>query len=279
MRKYLEEEICGTEGCVQSFREALNCRCFISETNNGLWMMLINDDLISTKIRRLGVWEPHVTNYLVKNVKHNEVVIELGANIGYHTVLMAKLVSPLGRVYSYEVNDEVYDFAKMSLRMNDLSHIVKMKNVGISDKTGEALLHYTPLNSSVPTNIGMAHIDFAENGGKGELVKKVKMTSLDEDLPELKNVDWLRMDIEGSELPAIHGARRIIESSPNLKIVMEWAPCYLEKFGDLSAFIDLLHNYGFIFYRIEDDGNLGDEMPKEKLLEADQVDLVLLRNR
>jgi hypothetical protein len=155
-----------------------------------------------------------------------------------------------------------------------------MKNIGISDKTGEALLHYVRPSSNLSglTNIGMAHIAFAEDEQDGNLVKKVKVISLDESLATLKNVDWLRMDIEGSELPAIEGAKRIIESSPNLKIVMEWTPNMLKNFGDVSDFIDLLHNYGFTFYHIKNNGDLGDTISKPELLVSKQIDLVLLRN-
>ncbi|MDR2681766.1 MAG: FkbM family methyltransferase, partial [Holosporaceae bacterium] len=155
------------------------------------------------------------------------------------------------------------------------------KNIGVLDKTGEAVLHYTQPNKSLPTqtNIGAAHIAFTEDDYEGNLVKKVKVTSLDESLPDLKNVDWLRMDIEGSELRAIQGARRIIESSPNLKIVTEWGPDMLKNFGNVSDFIDLLRNYGFNFYKIKDNGDLGDTMSKTELLESKIVNLVLLRDR
>jgi FkbM family methyltransferase len=245
------------------------------------WIALIENDLISEKIKETGVWEPDVTNYLVKNIKPNETVIELGANIGYYTIMMAKLVSPGGRIYAYEANNEVYDLALLSLKMNDLLNIVNMKNIGILDKTGEAILHYTQPDNCSPskTNIGRAHIVSTKRRNKGYLVKKIKVTSLDEDLPNLKNVDWLRMDIEGSELPAIYGAKRIIESSPNLKIVMEWAPYMLQNFGSVSDLIDLLHNYGFTFYTLKNNGDLGDIMSKAKLLKSKHTDLVLIRNQ
>lgn len=254
----------------------------LHKTNRMLWIALINNDYISEHIKASGVWEPHVTNYLVKNVKPNETVIELGANIGYHTALMAKSVSPGGRIYAYEANSAVYDLAKFSLRMNDLSDVVEIKNIGISDKTGEAFLHCVrPDNHSLlRTNIGEAYITLAGSQSNNNSAKKIKVTSLDEDLPDLKNVDWLRMDIEGSELLAIHGAKRIIESSPNIKIVMEWAPSMLKNFGNVSDFIDLLHNYGFTFYNIKGDGDLGDVMSKDELLKKNNiVDLVLIRNR
>jgi FkbM family methyltransferase len=253
----------------------------LHKTKQGLWIALINNDLISECIKNHNIWEPEVTNYLIKNVKPNQTIIELGANIGYYTILLAQLVSPGGRVYSYEANDEVYDFTKFSLRMNGLSDVVAMQNTGILDKAREVTLHYTRLNnhSFYETNIGEAHITIDPHARGDDLVKKVKAISLDENLPNLKNVDFLRMDIEGSELLAIQGAKRIIESSPNLKIVMEWAPGMLKNFGNVSDFINEMYSYGFRFYEIRKNGDLGKEKSKAKLLENKMANLVLIRNK
>jgi FkbM family methyltransferase len=240
---------------------------------------LITNDLISEDIKTYGVWEPEVTNYLIKNIKPHETIIEVGANIGYYTVLMAKLVSPSGRIYSYEANGEAYDLANLSLNINGLSEIVKLKNMGILDKTGNAILSHEQSNihSFLMTNIGATHIvPTKDNCG---LKKNIRTVSLDEDLSGLKNVDWLKMDIEGSELLALRGAKRIISSSPNLKIVMEWSPRMLMNFGSVSDLIDLLHGYGFKFYEIEENGILGEEIPKPRLLEFRDLNLALLRNR
>jgi FkbM family methyltransferase len=267
----------------------LSCRKFLPnyqpydlyKTKQGLWIALIDNDLISEYIKRHNIWEQNVTNYLIKNVKPNQTVIEIGANIGYYTILLAQLVSPGGHVYAYEANDEVYDFTKFSLRMNGLSDIVKIKNIGILDKAGEFNMRYTKLhnNSLSETNIGGANITFAEKVPGNDCVKKVQVVSLDENLPNLKNVDWLRMDIEGSELPAILGAKRIIESSPNLKIVMEWAPNMLKNFGNVSDFINLLYSYGFRFYKIEENGDLGKEKTKAELLGEELTNFVLIRDK
>jgi FkbM family methyltransferase len=254
----------------------------LCRTNQDLWIAVIENDLVSSFIANDSVWEPNVTNYLVANIKPGEIIVEIGGNIGYYTTLMAKLVSPSGKVYSYEANDEVYNLANLSLKMNDLSDIATIKNVAISDKDGEVNF-VIPLQKKYSdfVNIGTAHIAAgeAEDSTSDIKIKKVKTTFLDADLPNLENVDWLRMDIEGSEIMALKGARRIIESSPKLKIVMEWAPRMMKNYGNVSKLIDDMHSYGFRFYNILEHNKLSDQLSKEHLLNVKNLeDVVLLRS-
>jgi hypothetical protein len=60
---------------------------------------------------------------------------------------------------------------------------------------------------------------------------------------------------------------------------MEWAPGMLKNFGNVSDFIDLMHNYGFRFYEIKGNGDLGKEKSKAELLVDKLVNLVLIRNK
>ncbi|GHU18728.1 hypothetical protein FACS189472_07470 [Alphaproteobacteria bacterium] len=252
----------------------------LCKTNQGLWIATIENDFVSSHIEYTSVWEPHVTDYLVKNVKQSDTIIEIGANIGYYTTLLAKLVSKNGKVYSYEANKEVYDLACLSLKMNDLSDIATIKNVAICDKKGmvDFVCIEPDVNSGGAVNIGMSHILAEKRLLHGAKIMAVEAVSLDEDLPNLENVDWLRMDIEGSEILALQGAKRIINSSPNLTIVMEWAPNAMKKYGNVSKLIDDMHGYGFKFYQISGPNAFKQELSKEYLLGIKGLeDLVLTR--
>ncbi|MDR0968117.1 MAG: FkbM family methyltransferase [Holosporaceae bacterium] len=264
----------------RDYKESLYKLC---KTNQNLWIAVIRNEYISLHIEKNSVWEPHVTNYLVKNVKPSETVIEIGANIGYYTTLLSKLVGSKGKVYSYEANKKVYDLACLSLKMNDLYNIVTIKNIVISDRKGTVdFVSYEPSLDADIVNIGGSHI-LTDYGIYDLLydktIKTIKTTSLDEDLPNLKSVDWLRMDIEGSEILALKGARRIINSSPNLKIVMEWFPNIMKKYGDVQKLIKDLRGYGFKFYKISDcDADLKRDLSDDYLLNIVGLeDLVLIR--
>lgn len=252
----------------------------IRKTNQGLWIAGIRGDLVSNTIFEKGEWEPNVTKYLTEHVKPSETVIEIGANIGYYTTLLASIVGKNGKIYSYEANKHVFDLAILSLRMNALEREgVFLKNFAVSDSVGTIELVCASNEDFVlgGVNLGGTHLKFPLEKNDEKTVS-VQSVTLDEDLPDVKNVDWLRMDIEGSEILALKGAKRIIESSPNLKIVMEWSVRMLGYYGDISTLIDEMHAYGFKFYHIDIQGKLGKELSKETLLNIPEIiDVVLMR--
>jgi FkbM family methyltransferase len=164
--------------------------------------------------------------------------------------------------------------------MNNLSDKVTMKNIAIADKKGVADIVYSETENAADfVNIGGGHLKYESENTSGEISKQIKTTSLDEDLPDIKNVDWLRMDIEGSEILALRGAKRIINSSPNLKIIMEWSPQMMGRYGNVRELIDEMHRYGFKFYNIpKDDNKPGEALSKDYLLKSILTDVLLVRD-
>lgn len=106
--------------------------------------------------------------------------------------------------------------------------------------------------------------------------KTVASTTLDYDLKNLKNIDILRMDAEGSELAIINGAEKLIDASPNLKLIMEWNTSMLSRFGAVEKLLNHLENKGFKFYLINQDSTLL-EKTKVEMLKLPACDVVFSR--
>ncbi|MDR0555406.1 MAG: FkbM family methyltransferase [Holosporaceae bacterium] len=220
----------------------------LSKTNQDLWLLTVKGDYVSENIEFRSVWEVPLTEYLIKNIKPSETVVEVGAHIGYYTTLLAKLVTKSGRVYSYDANGKLVDLNRLSLKMNDLYDIVTLKNAVVADRKKQVNFVFNE------PNLGLSHIKSQEEPkiiyASEKKEEQMETISLDEDLLHLKNVDWLRMDIEGSEILVLNGARRIISDSPNIKIIAEWRPHLLQRYGDTRQLISDLRNMGFVFYDI-----------------------------
>lgn len=246
----------------------------LCRTNNDIWLAGIRNDFVSEQIGLNSCWEEDITDFFVKNVRPSETIIEIGANIGYYTTLLSKLVGKNGHIFSYEANDEVYKMAKLSLEFNKLEENVTLKNVAVADLNGSVEFVSESANGVkvAPINIGEGHI---KRGFTFSTTKKVQCVTLDSDLPEMKNVDWLRMDIEGSEILALRGARRIIENSPKLKIIMEWNTSMMEQYGDVGKLVDQMHGYGFKFFKIPA-GKSASPITKEELLSSSELQNVFL---
>ena len=240
----------------------------LTKTKDNLWIVVINNELISIRILKNGIWEPETTSFFKKFVKPGEKILELGVNIGYFVTLLAKLTGPTGIVIGYEANKIVYDLARLSVKMNDMDSYVSLHNVAVSNHSGYVNFTYDiPTNKALSINAGTAHIVTDGMKNKPNYIE-VKTITLDEDLPDLDEVDWLLIDIEGAELLALQGARRIIQSSPNIKIIMEWNERYLSSFSNVGAFLDEYMNAGFSFYKMSSSGVMSEPLTKAFLSTA-----------
>ena len=200
----------------------------------------------------------------------------MGANIGYFTTLLAKLVGKNGKVYSYEANKEVCDLA-FFLTNEWVSDIAYVKNCAVSNKNGFIDFSYQKIHGGKRNDISLSHLKFA--GDKTWTTAQVPCVRIDDDLPDLTNVDWLRMDIEGAEILALSGAKKIIESSPNLKIITEWDVNMMSHYRDVSKLIDDLHAAGFKFFRLPTmHYKLGQELTKHELLTSFFVNVLIIKN-
>jgi len=190
-----------------------------------------------------------------------------------------------GKLISYEANKDVYRLAKASLILNNLESKVELKDLAISDKAGEVEFSYDgfdSLDSVIPANLGEAHITIPEDLKQKRWKRRiVKCTFLDEDLADIPAIDVLRMDIEGSECLAIKGAKKLIERSPNLKIIMEWSPETLRHYCNIDEFLKEIRAYGFEVYLIDDrylDTGKMQKLSNDQLKKIEFTDILLKRD-
>ena len=250
----------------------------LSRTNQGLFLLLIHNDFVSNEIAKNGCWEPAVTNFVLKNIHPGDTVVEIGANIGYYTTLLGKCVGSTGRVYAFEASDEAFSLANLSVKINNLSERVKLEQACITDVEGkEVNFSHLISNSNVcfRTNIGENGILLPEEASRQDSIKLYTST-LDAKLSNVK-ADWIRMDIEGAEILALHGAKNLIKNSPSLKIIMEWNLPLLKRLSNVRQFIYEMHLQGFHFFSILDDGDLGPELSEKELINNSYYDIVLRR--
>jgi FkbM family methyltransferase len=145
----------------------------------------------------LGIYELDKQKVFTQLVSPGSVVYDIGANVGFYTLLASVLVGDQGHVIAFEPAQRNLKFLDEHLRLNDISN-VDVWRVAVADKSGEAYFDPTTHGST-------GHLD--ENGEE-----KVKTVSLDELVlsGELPAPDFIKMDIEGAELLALRGAEKIV---------------------------------------------------------------------
>jgi len=146
-----------------------------------------------------GEYEPENTRAIQELVRPRDVVFDVGAHVGYFTVLMAERVGPQGQVVSFEPRDINLEFLRQHVRINDV------KNVQIID-------------ACVGQRAGEARMETRVGTGKGHVSPEgnvdVRMVVLDEMVQsgKLPVPQFMKIDVEGGEMMVLQGARWVIET-------------------------------------------------------------------
>lgn len=176
-------------------------------------------DLIQRMILHFGVWEPDVSRVIEQNLAPGDVFADIGANIGYDTLLAASRVGPQGAVVSIEASPRTFTLLQRNIAANPFAANVRAVNAAVSDRPGTLELY--EVNAA---NIGAA-TTLASRGGM--LMASVEALPLERILTpdELSRLRLIKMDVEGAEPPIL---RHLLEHLPaypaTMDIVVEATP-------------------------------------------------------
>ena len=213
---------------------------------------LIENDLISNFIRDKGHWEEHLCYFYSKIIKPNSVVLDGGANIGFHTIQFAYLANE-GKVYAFEPQPLIYNVLSTNILINGFTNIVSQYRLGLSDKESTEVLT-SILNPSI-TGFGDTIDEYCVNwGGRGfvEGDSEEKAMTITIDSFNIPTLDFIKLDIQGFEYKALLGGINTIKNNmPTIFIENYDGRC-----GDDEEVkkrernpIDLLLNLGYKGYR------------------------------
>lgn len=173
-----------------------------TRTAFGARMLLSLPDSIQTRIFLTGIWEPPITNIISKSLGKGDIFIDVGANVGYYTLLASKLVGDAGRVYSFEASPAVFGRLQNNISANDMQN-VEIFNIAVSNEPGKVTIWAAPND-----NIGHSTIisSVAEKDGHHrEAEVRCDVLGAFVPLPYLLAARFIKIDIEGAERLAIEG--------------------------------------------------------------------------
>ncbi|MDX1463931.1 MAG: FkbM family methyltransferase, partial [Marinirhabdus sp.] len=198
-------------------------------------------------------WEYETTPWVRKFVKPGMTVLDIGAHIGYYTDLFSRLVQSHGKVYAFEASPENYPILINNLAARRRTNVVAHHRA-LSDQNGVLNLYVSP---------GHSNHSLVEGYTEAEETVPVQAVRLDDFLPGEK-IDFLKMDVEGSEPRVLEGMRKIIQASEDLIMLVEYNYVALgNAYSSPQVLLDLLTELGYQYKAILDDGSLGD-IPIEK---------------
>lgn len=229
----------------------LGPRVAMAELHDGHFIYVDpQDESLSAHLIARGYWERWIETVVRGLVRPGDRIVEVGANLGYYTLIMAAGAGPDGRVHAFEANAAIAALLRRSVEFNGYGDRVTLTASAVGDHCGVTAFMMSETNS------GGGHLQApSEVPADGRRLVETPLTTLDAACAG-GPVDLLRMDAEGSELLILAGAQRLIERSPDLRICMEWDCRQMAPRVDIAAGVGTLARQGFRFWRIEHDATL-----------------------
>jgi FkbM family methyltransferase len=213
---------------------------------NGIRMSLDTKDIVQRYLYQFGVWEPSLSCWLVRTLRPGDVFVDVGANIGYYSLLAARLVGYQGSVVAIEASPAAYAELRGNVARNQTGN-VRLVNKAIAEQDGE-LTFYEPKPGihSVTTSVQTAD-DLAP-------AFRIQARPLAGVLTEheVRTARVIKIDIEGGEYGALAGlVPALAQARRDLEIVVEVSESLLAKQSrTIAEATGLLTELGFRMYRL-----------------------------
>jgi FkbM family methyltransferase len=222
-----------------------------------------NENSIIKFLERGRHYEPDVSLMMCKIVEPGDVVVDIGANAGFFTVLLATLVGPGGRVLSFEPGVNNLDRLKNNISINGLTNVELVEKaandapgaiqffINSDDSGGNALWDV----GTFPGNVKSAAAPQAV---------AIAATTVDDEVQErgLAPPKLIKVDTEGAELNVLKGCRALLADQLVPFVIAEYHPFGLAKMGTspeaLRAFME---TFGYSTFAMYYDGTMPKLIP------------------
>ncbi len=173
-------------------------------------------------------------------IRKGDIVLDIGANIGFYTRILSELVCDTGKVYAFEPDKQ--NFAYLQQNAGHLRNVV-FHNKAVSNKTGKITLYHSDLLNVDHKTYPTEHYTSTS---------EIECVAMDDIIPDHK-VDFIKIDIQGYEYAAFQGMEQLFRKNKKLKIITEFYPLGMERAGvDYLSFFELLWQHGCSVLKLED---------------------------
>ncbi len=206
-----------------------------------------------------GTYEHETTRVIRSLLRPAMNVVDLGAHIGYYTVLAAREVKPGGRVYAFEPQHFLLAFLAQDVAANAYEDIVTVVPKAVANRSGFASLF-------LGSGAGLTSSLYAGGFNIGDQTITVDLTTLDEFFRQegWPKIDLIKMDIEGSEKLALEGMVELSQRNPHLRLVMEFSPVHIAGGGNTpDDLFGVLRSLQFSRFTVIDNGLSVLDIPRD----------------
>ena len=226
-------------------------RSFDTTTVDGIRMAGTTSDMIQRYVYVFGVWEPHLTAWMRTRLTRGRTLIDVGANVGYFSLLGSQLVGPTGRVVAIEALPATFAALQASIALNGTANI-RAVNVAATATVQTVTLYGGEAHNSGTTSTiagdGLRQLTSVDGVPLAQILQPEEITT----------ARVIKIDVEGGELDVLQGLLPVLGDLPaDVELAVEVSPV---RPGEVHASkdgpLELLAAHGFHPYLITNDYSL-----------------------
>ena len=212
--------------------------------DGGFRMRVDTGDIIGASLATRRLWEPHVTRLFPKLLSEGDVFADVGAHIGYYTLIASTIVGPTGRVYALEPHSANRRLLEANVRRNDATN-VRILAVAAGARPGDGVLF-------MPHSGDAARMSLTAPGRAEE--QSVSILPLADIVAsdDVRRLSLIKIDVEGYEDRVLEGLERLLSGGAARPSIL------LEMHSHLNAavgqrVVDFCSRHGLVPHLIADD--------------------------
>lgn len=197
----------------------------LSVTIEGMQLLVDpRDEVVAAELLQHGVWEPFETSMFCSTVKPGMTVVDVGAHVGYYTLLAARRVGESGRVVAFEPDPSNCALLRRNVAQNGFADRVSVVQAAVGGETGSVTLFRDTFN------LGAHSLERGNVVGADSV--RVPAVTLGRALASegVDHIDVLKVDVQGAEAGVVAGADGLLRARPQRMFIELW-PAGLARFG------------------------------------------------
>ena len=225
------------------------------------------DEIDSLNLKATPIFEPEETNLCIKLINKGDICLDIGANIGYYTILFSDKVGESGKVIAFEPDNTNYLILEKNCHKEINNNIVLLYKNALSDNNKKEFLYKSK------DNHGMHRLYPSVCCSED----KIEVSVISGDSLNIGSVDFIKIDIEGYEYLALKGLSETIKKSNNIKILSEFSPLSVLEAGfSTQSLLDMMFSFGLapIEYK---DGKWDQASPDDLITAAKVADTINIK--
>lgn len=206
----------------------------------GIWWRLYPECIVQRSVYLYGNWESYDTCQVLKLLKPEWIIFDIGAYFGYYAMLACRHAGTGGKVFAFEPYPQSYKLLSENKRLNAFNNLTTIK-LAVTNRNAVETFRVPPIY-----NQGSGGLAGTDHG-----TLSLETTTLDDFVHNhhLTRLDFIKMDIEGSEVFALAGGQETIQRFRPI-LMIELDPAKLNMLGQTSeGLIHAIHDLGYRIYR------------------------------